>query len=386
MDTNKPVKTSGRKAAVYRGPECLNCGHPLKLTDKYCSNCAQLNTTKQLVLKDFFAEFFSSIFTYDSRLRYTLKDLLFKPGTITKNYVEGQRLKYANPFRFFLSVSIIYFLIQGLLASLNISDNPFITLNADDSLIINTEAVSPEKIKEGIKKGLKETMKNDSLEKNIDSITEAIITEAHLKDLLETKKKGDYKSQEELDTLNWTVSLAERFFEYRRFYKDHEIEDAEVALDSMKHDKTKLNKWIYSKNEGMDKIKKDPWGFASYMMGKIPFFLFFFAPLYAMFFWLIYSKKKYTYMEHLVFIFHIFSFMFLGSLICLIPDMLLGDAIFTGIVVGLIGPFYFYKALRNFYKQSRLITLIKFVLLNFVFWMSTSLAALFFFAVSAAIY
>ena len=100
MDNNKLSKSSSRKAVKFRGPSCLNCGHPLELTDKYCSNCSQLNTTKQLSIKDFLHEFFSSILTYDSRLRYTLKDLLFKPGTITKNYVEGQRLKYANPFRF----------------------------------------------------------------------------------------------------------------------------------------------------------------------------------------------------------------------------------------------------------------------------------------------
>ncbi len=114
MSSKKLIKEKGRKAAIYKGVSCLNCDKPLKLTDKYCSNCSQLNTTKQLSINDFFEEFFSRVFTYDSRLRYTIKDLLFKPETITKNYVSGKRLKYANPFRFFLSVSIIYFILQGL--------------------------------------------------------------------------------------------------------------------------------------------------------------------------------------------------------------------------------------------------------------------------------
>ncbi|MGK0175888.1 MAG: hypothetical protein ACI9AT_002275, partial [Ulvibacter sp.] len=95
MSSDKLVKQSGRKAAKYRGAECLNCGHPLDLSDLYCAYCGQLNTTKQLSLKDFFGEFIGSVFTYDSRLRYTIKDLLFKPGRITYNYVKGQRLKYA---------------------------------------------------------------------------------------------------------------------------------------------------------------------------------------------------------------------------------------------------------------------------------------------------
>jgi len=108
------------------------------------------------------------------------------------------------------------------------------------------------------------------------------------------------------------------------------------------------------------------------MMQKIPFFLFFFTPMYAFFFWLLYSKAKYTYMEHMVFIFHIFSFIFLAMLISLLPDVLFGFDVFSTLLFGLIGPFYLYKALRNFYKQNRLITIIKFVSLNFVFWISPS--------------
>ena len=117
MSTNLPVKTTGRKAAKYRGAECLNCGHPLDLSDVYCSYCGQLNTKKKLSLSDFFGEFLASIVNYDSRLRHTVKDILFRPGIITKNYVAGQRLRYANPFRFFLSTSIIYFLLQSLVSS-----------------------------------------------------------------------------------------------------------------------------------------------------------------------------------------------------------------------------------------------------------------------------
>jgi hypothetical protein len=92
-------------------------------------------------------------------------------------------------------------------------------------------------------------------------------------------------------------------------------------------------------------------------------------------------------MEHLVFIFHIFSWIFVILLISLIPDLLFGGQSFVAtLLLTLIGPFYFYKALRNFYKQNRVITLIKFVFLNVVFLISTSLFALIFFALTAAFY
>lgn len=136
----------------------------------------------------------------------------------------------------------------------------------------------------------------------------------------------------------------------------------------------------------MDRVQDDLYGFFDYMMRKIPFFLFFFTPFFAFFFWLIYSKKKHSYIEHMIFIFHIFSFLSLAMLICLIPDTILGDQVVVAILFGLIGPSYFYKALRNFYKQSRLITILKFVFFNIVFSIGATLAALLFFSVTAAIY
>ena len=148
-----------------------------------------------------------------------------------------------------------------------------------------------------------------------------------------------------------------------------------------------MNVWLYDKNDAIERVQKDPLRFTNYMLSKTPFFLFFFAPFYAIFFWLIYSKKRANYMEHLVFIFHIFSWIFVVLLISLIPDLLISDeSIIASIILTLIGPFYFYKALRNFYKQNRVITIIKFVFLNVVFFISTSIFALIFFALTAAFY
>lgn len=384
MDDNKLSKSSSRKAAKYRGPSCLNCGHPLELTDKYCSNCSQLNTTKQLSITDFFKEFFSSIFTYDSRLRYTLKDLLFKPGTITKNYVEGQRLRYANPFRFFLSVSIIYFIIQGLINSIGLpnGDSAF---KIDDNPVNNVS-----EIKEEIKKAAEEnniSLNPDSLVQQLDSIIQEKDSTLSVSEFIKPiKDKTKFLTESDYDTIQWSNRAIERAFQYRKYYNETKIKDPDIALDSLKHKKTKLNRWLYSKNDAIDRGVENPYGFINFLMGKIPFFLFFFAPVFALFFWILYSRKKYNYMEHLVFIFHIFSFIFLAILICLIPDLFLGSDVFMSIILVFICPFYLYKALRNFYKQSRLITIIKFVLLNIIFFISSTIAALIFFAITAAVY
>jgi hypothetical protein len=378
VSSDKLVKQKGRKAAKYRGAECLNCGHPLELSDLYCSYCGQLNTTKQLSLKDFFGEFIGSVFTYDSRLRYTIKDLLFKPGRITANYVKGQRFKYANPFRFFLSVSIIYFLVQSLLSSFT-GNSQFSVNGSNDKIVIDSIINQNNKV---LAPKVSDVSENLALTIDTLAIDEKITQIKLDKDT----KDIDYISEEDLDTIAWAERTVKRFMLYRSFYKANEIKNSAIALDSLKHSNNRLNRWLYEKNDAVERVINNPYGFADYMMGKVPFFLFFFTPLFAFFFWLIYSKKNYTYIEHMIFIFHIFSFIFLALLILIIPDAILDDAVFSGILFIFIGPFYFYKALRNFYKQGRLITILKFVFLNVVFFISATITALLFFSISAAIY
>lgn len=378
----------------YRGVECLNCGHPLDLTDRYCAYCGQINTNKRLTLKDFLNEFVLSVFTYDSRFWHTLKDLLFKPGTITRNYVDGKRFHYANPFRFFLSASIFYFIIVGLFSFFEndsmqtgnfmvfgdkdpIEEEKFDEL-LQDSLLTNLQGF-PKGINQGITEAIQEA-KQEAQKSNRAKIIRDSIKEA-------TGWSYNYIKEEDVDTLDAVSSFFRKFELFQEFYRETDIAETTKALDSLNYGDSKTNVWIYSKTEAIDRIEKNPLRFLNYLASKTPFFIFFFSPIYALFFWLVYAKKRANYMEHLVFIFHIFSWVFVVLLVCLIPDKLLPTQnLLVGLLLFLIGPFYFYKALRNFYKQKRSITIIKFVFLNIIFWLGTSVFALIFFALTAAFY
>lgn len=378
MSKNLPISSSSRKSRKYRGAECLNCGQPLDLSDKFCPYCSQLNSTKQLTFTDFFAEFINSIVSYDSRMRYTIRDLLLKPGVATRNYIKGQRLKYANPFRFYLSVSIIYFLLQGFIAFFSPSDETFFKMNKEDTTEVN----------EAVDEGVYALSKNGKPHSK-EPILKDTVAQTEVKDSTSTQlTDGEiaYISEKDLDTLSWAKRTISRFELYRDFYKKNDIKSASIALDSLNHNNSVYNRWLYNKNNALERVIDNPKAFADYLMKKIPFFIFFFTPFYALFFWLIYSKKKFNYLSHIIFIFHVFSFLFLASIICLLPDAFFKNDFFQGILLFLIGPFYFYKALRNFYKQSRFITLIKFVLLNIVFWIGATITATLFFFITAAVY
>lgn len=397
LEDNHSFSSNSRRHFKYRSNECLNCGQPLDLSDRYCPYCSQLNSTKPLSLGDFISEFFSSIVSYDSRLRFTIKDLLFKPGTITRNYIEGQRLKYTNPFRFFLSVSIIYFLVYGIINFFDptLQESAFLwddrannEINFNDDFELNEEE--------------EKTIANVLDELDANPATANLAKKLRDNDsLYNSVKKGKQElnkrdNNDSLNTLNFSARVAgldtltgfslfaKKVHIMYDFHKSTYINSSTKALDSLKLPQTKFNNWIYSKNKTLDKIEKEPAVFINFLLSKTPFFLFFFAPLFALSFSLLYVRRPFTYMEHMLFIFHIFSFIFLSMLLLVIPDIFFDISYILGFLFLVIGPFYFYKALRNFYKQSRLKTIIKFVFLNVVFWVGASIAAVFFFLVTAA--
>lgn len=342
MKRKKETTSSGRKSLQYRGTKCLNCEHPLDKSDVFCPNCSQLNSDKQPSAKDFFAEFLSSVLVYDSRFRSTINDLLLHPGRMTRNYIAGQRMKYANPFRFYLSVSIIYFLVSGTLTWLGNEndDNPFNILKFENET------------------------KTDSL----------------------TKNEAYYLAEKDLDTMKWLNNKARRLEVYSSFYNSTHIQNPKKALDSLNHENTPINRWIYQKSISIEKVKNDPRSFASYLLSKTPFFFFFFTPFYALFFLLIYPRKQFSYLAHVIFIFHTFSFLFLLSLIFIIPSHLFHIENLTGKLFFIILLFYFYKAMRNFYGQNRFKTILKFVFLSIVFFISAIFTGFLFYSVTAAVY
>lgn len=363
MKRKKGEISTGRKSLQYRGTKCLNCNQPLDVSDVYCPYCSQLNSKKQLSVKDFFAEFLSSILVYDSRLRNTLKDLLFRPGVITRNYVNGQRLKYANPFRFFLSVSIIYFLLQGFIGFFTSSEENLLGLD------IKSPREAP-------------------LDSVFTNQTPGIFASSSKLDSLKATQLSIpfYFSEAELNNLKFLDRHTKRMSLYFAYFYRTKEKNPITALNSLSHNNTFKNRWLYSRAITWYNILYKPQAFVDFISSKIPFFLFFFTPFYAFFFWLLYSRKKFTYMEHVIFVFHIFSFIFLTMVIFRIPELIVGSDFFQPILFLLVGPVYFYLALRKFYNQGNWQTLFKFVFLSIVFFLSFVTATGLFVAASAAVY
>tara|TARA_E500000318_G_scaffold77839_1_gene72673 strand:- start:460 stop:1713 length:1254 start_codon:yes stop_codon:yes gene_type:complete len=389
--------TKGRYELKFRGVKCLNCGHPLDISDKYCPNCSQANSTKKLTLKDFFDEFFSSLINYDSKLLTTLYALLLRPGRITKDYVNGKRITYTNPFRFLLSLAFLYFLMvtyNNQFANLDEAAKDFdgTIYNGPISFDLGSGDLEVDSV--AMKKQSEKAIKKlDSLKKvnpeilagiqKFDSInTDDPEMSSQLKYLdslgifmqgaNERKKQKDsfmnadptgyFKSLEKESGIDAFSKKAE-FFGYT--IKRDTLYNFEQAQAKYNIEESTTNKMAFNFSNSIWKVMSQPGTWINDTISKLPFVIFFFLPVFTVFISLVYIRNNYTYTDHLIFSFHNQSLLFILLILSLTLDTIF-DINSSGIFLLIFG-FYLYKAMRKFYGQGRFKTIVKYIFLNTIF-------------------
>lgn len=365
------MSESTRVIKNYRGLKCLNCNHPLDISDKYCPNCGQKNSTKRLSLKDFVDEFLSNFYAYDSKVKNTILKLFTKPGKAAKEFIDGKRQTYANPFRFYLSVSLIYFIFNGLVTKF--SDESIVDL--DQTIIKNSEEKKPEK--DSIKTNNNQLDLND--QKSPVQINLGNNDNSEIKK--DTLKKQKLYTEKQIADLGFIKRTSLKTQTYANFFDHSKTTNPSKILDTLQHEKTKWNLYLLKKTYQLKKLNEEDTSgrkgfnkFFEYLSDKIPFILFISLPFITVIFAIIYYRKKLSYAEHMVFVFSFMTFMFLLIFVEEIIGLLTG--LDLSWIFLIITPIYFYKALRNFYQQSRWKTILKFVILNFLLPTTASFVAL----------
>src|SRR6188474_2233963 len=88
---------------------CANCQAPLR--GQYCSACGQRHEPHIHSVAEFASEALEGLTHADSRLWRTLWSLVSKPGFLTREFIEGRRMRYLPPFRLYLVLSVMLFLV-----------------------------------------------------------------------------------------------------------------------------------------------------------------------------------------------------------------------------------------------------------------------------------
>lgn len=87
---------------------CPNCATTVE--DLFCGHCGQRNATRLVSVRNMMMDVLEDQLSVNSALPRTLAGLLFRPGFLTREYVEGRIIRYIAPFRLYLITSVLFFL------------------------------------------------------------------------------------------------------------------------------------------------------------------------------------------------------------------------------------------------------------------------------------
>ena len=88
---------------------CPNC--EAALTGAFCANCGQEAHLHHASTREFLHEFIGHYVAIEGKLWGTMSRLLFRPGALTNEYIRGRRVRFVQPLRIYLTLSLIFFAV-----------------------------------------------------------------------------------------------------------------------------------------------------------------------------------------------------------------------------------------------------------------------------------
>jgi hypothetical protein len=111
---------------------CLNCGDTT--VGFFCRNCGQRKADVRVSLRRMLMEVMDDQLSLNSTLPRTIGALLFRPGHLTAEYVQGRIMRYVPPFRLYLVTSVLFFILLPVVADVNrIADEVAMESEQDDA-------------------------------------------------------------------------------------------------------------------------------------------------------------------------------------------------------------------------------------------------------------
>ena len=343
------------KSELRKDKTCLNCRYVVE--NKFCPNCGQENTDTRKTFVQLFVHFFEDLTHYENSFWKTIRNLMFKPSSLTKEYLSGKRMSYLAPIRLYIFISFVTFFLFSVIPDSPSDETVKVNENQAKPMeqIIVTEADSINKAKDNLekKKWIANMEKNGYIDKKVaDTLQKTIDDKKAPTDGSDYMNFG-YRSVEHLDSIQKFGKADEKLngFEYW------------VNKKILMVKKGRTQKEVY------DKVTES-------FIHNIPKALFIYMPLFAFVLWLFQDKKRWYYFDHGIFTLHYFSFLLLASLILELFNFFIGlmgnNSIANGIIymidtiIIVYMLYYFFPAHHRFYEQSRVKTIIKGILMFFI--------------------
>jgi hypothetical protein len=362
---------------------CSNCG--AELTGQFCHFCGQSSKSMIKFFGEVIKELLDDTLGYDSRLKHSLFPLFFKPGRLTLDYVKGKRFHYVLPFKLYLITSVLFILlIKNSTDTENLKFNDVVQDEASQEISKDVEEEINHAIDEVNKANVAQGKKiidfhlGEEQQKDVaDSIAESEADEERQAKNNDRESASDEKENDNTITigtgdddvnLNWNEETQQL----------DGIEDLDDGL---------IKTFVSRINPKLKSWKNDLEPLVESVIETLPYMMFVILPIFALFLKIFYVFSKRYYTEHLVFLLHNHSFIYM--LMMLQIGLGFGDSklksvdywaaqsaadvfSFISFILGFWMVIYVFLAMKRFYRQGWAATIFKTFALGFIYIMMLS--------------
>lgn len=321
---------------------CENCQQEFK--GHFCPNCgqevAEFNRPFGFVVYDFLGNFFA----FDTRFFRTFKFLLIKPGFLTNEFFAGRRVRYSPPFRNFVFLSFILFILLQILTEQGLDKVG--DLKMDESSV-KVETVSGEVL-------------DPSPTASIETPTVAVVFNQDSVSQIQAKPQENDSVKLKTNGLDLDFSIYGT--KNIRGYLNQLADQIQTKLNSTTDPKLREKYISYLV------MCRAPEIVISNMLKHLSWAFFILLPLFALIMKMFYLRRKQLYIKHLIFSIHFHTYLFFILIIVTSLKLLFDSGISEIIGVLLLTvPVYFIIAMRKFYGQNFGKIILKFIGTSFIY-------------------
>jgi len=277
---------------------CLNCGTPL--AGDYCHSCGQHRHVHR-TLTAFFHDLLHGVFHFEGKVWHTLPMLAWRPGDLTRRYVEGQRARFVSPIALFLFSIFLMFAVVNMTGSIG-------------------------ELPEGAKLGIQEELRAN---------------QAKLAELV-VERSAAVKADKPVARLDRRIGKLKEEIRTMEAVRSGNLDGAGVGA-------TRIPGWV---GQGVSKAARNPELVVYKLKTNAYKFSWLIIPLSVPFVWLLFPfSRRFRFYDHIVFV--TYSLCFMSMLV--VAGLLFGAIGMTSAagLLWLIPPFHMYRQLKGAYSLGR---------------------------------
>lgn len=337
----EPESGGAPSASVVPQSLCLNCG--AGLTDAYCASCGQ-SAHIHRNFRSLGHDVLHSVFHFEGKFWRTMPELVFRPGRLTRRYIDGERAKFISPMALFLFTVFVMYGVFAFTSELDWENPPPLPPMPGPPDIFGAEG-----LEEAAQPALGATM--DAIEESIEDLR-GKLDDADLSD--------SDRSALEIELRNLELSRA---FIQPAATGDSERDEG-LTVEARASDASEAEQPTADEATGSEptnlfaraiqKLEENP-DLVFYKMKSNGYkWSWLLVPLSIPFMWMLFlSRREFPLYDHAVFLTYSISFMMMLLIMSTLAQIAGAGGSVQAALLMLIPPLHLYKQLRGAYGLSR---------------------------------